>query len=302
MKLFLVRLLAFFVMLVLGACTTIISAPDGQLRVVATTSVVGDVLGAVGGDLIQVTVLLPPGADPHDYQPSPQEIAAVAEADLVFLNGLGLEIFMERLIENAGGDVTVVSVSDGVSPILSRGGEYQPAPDPHVWMDPGNVQIWVDNIAEALSNLDPDNAATYWVNAESYKSELLELDEWAKTLVAELPLQRRVLITDHDALGYFAAHYDFDLIGAIIPNFSTLSEPSAAEIAEIQALIQRFDVPAIFVDSSVNPALSAQIAADTGIQLVTIYSASLTAESGPASTYLAMMRYSIHTIVDALRE
>ncbi|MBX3048017.1 MAG: zinc ABC transporter substrate-binding protein [Anaerolineales bacterium] len=174
-------------------------------------------------------------------------------------------------------------------------------PDPHAWMNPQNVKVWADNVAAALSAADPAHAASYQANAEAYKAELDALDSWAAEQLAGIDHERRVLVTDHETLGYFAARYDFEVIGALIPSLSTLSEPSAGELAALQTAIADHEVDVIFIGFSITPGLAQSVAADTGVQLVTLYTEALSAADGPAASYLDMMRYNVSAIAQALK-
>jgi ABC-type Zn uptake system ZnuABC Zn-binding protein ZnuA len=272
----------------------------------ATTNIVADVVANVGGDRVEVKSLLPLGADPHSFEPTPQDLAAVSQVDLVFANGLGLETFLDPLLANAGATGKQRSVSDGVALRTlgaGEGGEGEQAgePDPHVWFDPNNVLIWVDNIEKALAAADPPNAATYRDNAERYRGQLRELDAWIEQQVARVPQERREIVTDHDELGYFARRYGFRIVGAVVPSLSTVAEPSAQEIAALEAAIGDLGAPAIFVDLAVNPSLATRIGQDVGVKMVFLYGGSLSAADGPAPDYIAFMRYDTSAIVDGLR-
>ncbi|MQC27040.1 MAG: zinc ABC transporter substrate-binding protein [Chloroflexi bacterium] len=295
-------------LLAVVSCGRSPAGPESGLRVVVSTNILGDVVNEIGGDLIDLNILIPAGTDPHSYEPNAQDIARVADADLIFVNGLGLEEFLARIVQSAGLALNVVVASDGVDTIEFGGdhdgkeSEGQPQiVDPHVWMDPNNVMVWADNIAAALSEADPANRQMYTDNAAAYKQALAEFDAWALQKISELNLAERVLVTDHDALGYFALHYQFEVVGTVIPGLSTLSEPSAAERANLEALIAERGVGAIFVGSEVNPDLAEQIAADSAVQVVPLYSGSLSGADGPSPTYLTMMRYNVETIVAALQ-
>lgn len=174
--------------------------------------------------------------------------------------------------------------------------------DPHTWFNVHAVEQWVDTIEQVLSTLDPANAATYAANADAYRAELATLESELEAMVAELPLEQRKLVTDHDAFGYFAAAYDFTVIGAVIPSLSTVASSSASEFAALQDQIEAEGVPAIFVGTTVNSNLATQLAADTGITVATIYTGALSDADGPAPTYLDLMRYNMRTIVDALKD
>lgn len=276
---------------------------------VATTTLVGDIVRNIGGEKIDLSVLLPVGADPHNFEPAPRDVALVSDADLIFTNGAGLESFMSRLLKNAGGQATVISLSDGLELIPSaeeesHAGETEishEGGDPHVWMDPNNVQHWVNRIEQVLSEADPAKAATYKANAQAYRQALTDLDGWISQQVAQVPQANRKIVSDHVVFGYFAKRYGFEQVGAVIPSISTLAAPSAQELADLQDVIQKLGIRAIFVDSAVNPALSQRIASDTGMQLVPIYSGSLSAADGPAATYLDFMRLNVSAIVQALK-
>jgi ABC-type Zn uptake system ZnuABC Zn-binding protein ZnuA len=280
-----------------------------KLKVVASTTIIGDVVSKVGGDQIELTVLFPLDADPHSFSPAPKVIAEIETADVVFINGFGLEEALEELIYNTAVE-EVVTVSEGITPMDFDGGleeneaehEHEHSDDdPHVWMNPLNVKIWADNIAETLSDLDPSNAETYRSNREDYQSEIDDLHNWILEQVAQIPLANRLLITDHDTLSYFAALYDFETIGVILPGGGTLAEPSAQDIAKLEDTIVSYQVPAIFVGTTVNTQLAERISRDTGIQIVPLYAGSLSSQDGSAPTYIEMMRYNVTEIVTALK-
>lgn len=302
-----------------GATVTPVST-SSKLKVVATTSLVGDVVHQLGGDAISLTVLLPLGSDPHSFEPTPQDAALLAEADLIIANGAGLEEFLDRLLESAAGDAVVVHASEGIPFIeiqaeTSHEGEEVEAEeepggeeghshegvDPHVWMDPNLVQVWVNNIEKALSAQDPSNASLFKTNAEAYRKQLTELDTWVRHQVDQVSAENRRLVTDHQCLGYFAARYGFEQVGAVFPGFTSLAEPSAQELAELEDAIKNYGVKAVFVGATVNPSLAQRIAEDTGVELVMFYTGSLTEAEGPASTYLDFMRYNVNAMVEALK-
>lgn len=292
---------------------TITAVPDARLNVVATTTLVGDVVRQIGGEAIQVSVLLPVGIDPHRFEPTPQDAALLANADLIVANGAGLEEFLDRLLESAAGDAPVVHASEGIQLMESieehegeedhegEEGHSHEGGDPHVWMDPNLVQVWVDNIQQALTKYDNANASLYQANAEAYRQQLTELDAWVRQQVDLVPQANRRLVTDHQSLGYFAARYGFEQVGAVIPSFTSLAEPSAQELAALEDAIQKLGVQAVLVDSAVNPTLAQRVADDTHIHLVTFYSGSLSAADGPAGNYLDYIRYNVGVIVEALK-
>lgn len=278
---------------------------SGELQIVATTSIVGDVVQQIAGDRAEIWVLVPPDVDEHSFEPSPRDIARVSDAGLVFMNGAGLEGFIEKLAENAGGSVNLISVSDGITPLEGQpdedGHDGEGGPDPHFWTDPNNVLVWVDNIERALSEADPGGVDTYRANAEAYRAELRALDEWVRAQVEQIPPENRRLVTDHTMFTYFADEYGFEQVGAIVPGYSTLASPSAQELAALEDAIRAQGVPVIFVGSTVNPALAERVAADTNTRLVPILTGSLTGPDGTAPTYLEYIRHNVTTIVEALK-
>lgn len=282
-----------------------------KLRVLATTGIVADIVANVGGDKIDLAQLLPVGADPHTFQPSPQDLARVADTHLIFANGMGLETFLDEMIANAGGEAAVVHVSEGIElrelaaeeahPDEAEADHEHEGGDPHTWTTPANAIIFVGNIEQALSALDPENAATYAANAAAYERQLQELDRWVTEQIGLIPPENRQLVTDHATFGYYADRYGLTQAGAVIPSFSTSAEPSAQELAALEDRIKEYGVKAVFVGTSVNPALSKQVAEDTGVALVTLYTGSLGPAGSGVETYIDYIRYNTHAIVTALK-
>lgn len=312
MKSFFLLILSMVLVFSLSACSPNVNQESqekpAKLQVVATTTIVADVVAQIGGDAIELTALLPPKADPHSYQPTPQDLARVADAQVLFISGAGLEAFIQDLLENSGTTARQVALSEGIQLLeTAAGDEHQEDDhaehpgDPHVWMDPNNILIWVDHIERVLIELDSQNAAFYQQNAAAYRQTLRDLDQWIVNQVDQIPPSRRVLVTDHQVFTYFAARYGFEQIGAIVPGFSTLSEPSAQELAKLEDTIRDMGVAAIFVGNTVNPSLAKRVADDTGTRLVQFYTGSLTDPSGPAATYVEYMRFNVQAIVGALK-
>lgn len=294
-------ILILLVILTLFACgERTPAASDGKLKILATTSIVGDVVSQVGGNLIDLSLLMPVGTDPHDFQPRPQDAAAIIDAQIIFTNGAGLEAYLQPLLDSTGTAGKLVEVSAGIT-LLSLQGNSQLALDPHTWMDPNNVILWTENISSALSAVDPSNAGKYKTNAEAYDTSLRNLDGWIHDEVAQIPLQNRLLVVDHAVLDYFAVRYGFLQEGTITGSFSSEAAPSAQELAALEDKIQQSGVKAIFVSEAVNQVLADQIAADTGIKAVWIYHATLSVPGGPAASYLEFMRYNVKAIVEALK-
>lgn len=280
-----------------------------KLQVVATTNIVGDVVSQVGGDEIALTTLMEIGVDPHSYVPTPAGTAAIHDGHVVFANGAGLEADLEEMFESAGGDAVQVYLSQELEHRASGEGpaeaDHDHGPeeeglDPHAWFDVQNVIHWAETIEQTLSALDPANAEAYRANAAAYVEELEDLDAWVVEQVATIPQANRKLVTNHPAFGYFADRYGLEQVGAVYP-VSPSAEPSAQDIAALQDAILEYGVPAVFTESTVNPKLAQQVAQDTGVELVALYSGSLGGPGSGAESYIALIRYDVKAIVDALR-
>jgi ABC-type Zn uptake system ZnuABC Zn-binding protein ZnuA len=278
--------------------------------VLATTTFLADIAQNIAGDRVQIGSILPFGADPHSYQPTPQDAAKVAESKLLILNGIEYEHFIEGLLENAGGERAIVTASDGLAPRQmeehaeeeeSGEGHEHEAGDPHMWLDPNLVVTYVENIREGLTHLDPDGAAGYKSNADAYIAELTALDAWIVEQVNQIPPEKRLLVTNHEALGYFAERYGFTVVGAVVESFSTDASPSAQQMADLIDQIESSGAPAIFLDAGDNPALAQQIAEETGVQVVTDLPLESLTDGAPAATYLEMMKHNVTLIVAALK-
>ena len=278
-------------------------------RVVATTNIVADVVRQVGGDNIDLVALLAPGTDPHSYQSTPDDLRRLNNAHVIFINGLHLEETMTPVLENLDTPTPIISVNDGVATRALNSQEQKTGDahgrqggDPHTWMNPANVMVWSENIARSLRELDPANAASYTAAAATYVTELRALDDEMRTQLSTVPVAERKLVTDHDNLGYLGDAYGFSIIGAVIPSLSTMAAPSAQEMAALQDQIKAEGVKVILVGNTVNPSAARQLAQDTGAQVVAIYTDSLSGASGPAATYIAMMRYNAAAIAAAFAQ
>jgi ABC-type Zn uptake system ZnuABC Zn-binding protein ZnuA len=313
------------------------AAQNAPLRVMATTSILADVAAQVAGAYAQVDTLLPPDTDAHVYEPTTNDALRLTEADLLLTVGAGYEAFIQRLLDNAGADVPVVEANRGVA-ILPLGGpadglepgmplgilgvtlecgahEHEDGEgaaseteehaaencDPHTWMNPLNVIVWAQNIAEALAAADPAHADAYFENAAMYADELQTLDADIAALVAQLPEENRRLVTNHENLGYFAARYGFETVAVIVPGGSSEAEPDPQALADVIRVVQAQNVPAIFIEVTANSAYAETVASDAGAQLVSgLYIEALSEPDGPAPTYLDLMRYNADVIVNAL--
>ncbi len=334
-------------------------AAGESLRIVASTSIVGDVVRQIAGSAATVDVLMPIGQNPHSYEPTPRDIIALEESYIAFVNGLDLEEELMETIENVAGTY-VVPVSAGIAVI--EGGEHDhdhegnhdhdeahhddhegehdhghdedhdeahhddhegehdhdeahhddhdhdhdhAAGDPHFWFDPTNVIVWAENIAEALSEADPANASIYEANRDAYIAELETLDLEIRQQVAAIPRNRRKLVVDHAALGYYAEEYGFEVIGEVIPSLSDQAEPSARHIAELAEVIREEEASAIFIGGTAGRGLRNlvdAVAAEVGrdVQVVEILTGSLAPEGSRGDTYLEFIRFNTEQIVAAL--
>ncbi len=298
-KISLVLSLGLLAAFALTACGPAPQSNNGGLRVLASTTFLADIAHNVAGDRLQVESLLPFGADPHAYQAAPADVARIAESNVLIINGLEYEHFLEPLLENAGGERTVIEATTGLSPRTDAEGGH--GADPHMWLDPNLVITYVENIRDGLSEADPAGADEYEANASAYIAQLEELDTWIVEQVETVPRERRLLVTNHEAMGYFAARYGFEVVDTILPSFSSEAGASAQEIAAAVDAVKASGAPAIFLGEVENPDLANQVAAETGVKVVDdLYLESLT-DGPPAATYIDMMKHNVTRIVEALK-
>lgn len=305
------RTIAVAWFIAVAATTTVAAAP---LKVVASFSILGDMVVQVGGELVAVRTLVGPDGDAHVYQPTPGDAQAVAGAGLVVVNGLGFEGWLDRLIGAAGYRGQVVTASSGVAAQTmveeeEEGGVTRPGrklvspkrvEDPHAWQDLRNGVIYVRNIAEGLAAADPANAATYRARAQAYARELTALDRWVRDTLEPIPADRRKVITGHDAFGYFANAYGVMFTAPV--GISTEAEPTAADVARLIRQIRQEHVKALFVENMTDPRLIEQIGRETGAEPGgTLYADALSQAAGPAPTYVAMFRHNTALLAAAMR-
>jgi zinc/manganese transport system substrate-binding protein len=283
------------VALALIAVTAPARAAD-RLNVVASFSILGDLVRNVGGERVTVTTLVGPDGDVHVYVPTPADAKKIADARLLFVNGLGLEGWLPRLVQSAGNNATIVTATSGIAP-LKLGSDA----DPHAWQSPLNAKIYVANIRDALVAADPADAEAFKSNAEAYLAKLDALDGEVRRAVAQIPENRRKVISTHRAFGYFAAAYGIAFVAPL--GVSTESEASARDIAGIITQIRASKIPAVFLENISDPRLIRQIAAETGARVGgTLYSDSLTGEKGDSPTYIDMVRHNIKALTSALSQ
>ena len=293
------RQVILLLLIIATACRSSASSnPQADPVVLTSTTFLADITRNIAGDRVEVGSLLPVGVDPHSYQPTPEDVARIEQSKLLIINGAEYEHFLESLLENAGGERETIEASAGLS--VREEAESEHGVDPHLWLDPNNVVTYVENIREALTHFDPDGAATYQTNADAYINQLKDLHTWINEQVSQVPSEKRLLVTNHEALGYFSDHYGFTIIGAVVPSVSSVASPSAGEMAELIDLIKSSGAPAIFLDEVENPALAQQIADETGVAVITdLHLESLT-DGPPAGTYIDMIKYNVTQIVEAL--
>jgi len=277
----------------------------GPVDVVVSESFLADIAQNVAGDRFTVRTLIPPGADPHSFEPTPKDVAAVVGADLVIINGGGLEGPLLDTLKNAGGSATIVDASAGLKTRTPQPGEPPLAAgqtDPHFWLDPVLVETYVANIHDAFVKADPAGAAAYEANAAAYTAQLRQLHTWIKAQVAQIPPRDRKLVMNHASHGYFADRYGLQVIGTVIPSVGTSESPTAQQLGDLSAAIRKNGAKAIFVEVDENPQLARQIAAETGVKVVTdLLDHSLTPAGGRAPTYIDMMKYDTRRIGEALK-
>lgn len=331
---------------------------QSSLKVVATTSIIADVAQNVGGDLVDVTAIIPADTDVHSYIATPQDIALIVDADVVLVNGLGMEEGLLEIIEENAPDAVIVSL--GITVLSSdhehdkEGEEHSDEPatteeahseeehgapeylgiygeevecdvhhedeaeenhtegeaehdhgacDPHVWTSPLNVMVWANNIAGTFGDLDADNRDVYLANAQAYIEQLATLSDEMRVLIDSIPEENRVIVTNHNFLAYFAAEYDFEVVGTVIPSASSMAQVAPQDLADLIEVIQAEGVEAIFVEYAVSTDIAETVADEVGyeVAIVSLYSDSLGAEGSEASTYVDMIRYNVNAIVNALQ-
>lgn len=276
---------------------TVASFAQEKKTVVVTASMMADMAKNIAGGMVKVECIVPIGGDPHLHEPTPRDAQLVNKADLILKNGLTFEGWLNELIENSGTKAKTVRVTKGIQPIKSV--EYENSADPHAWMDASLGLTYIKNIKDALSELDPDNADIYAFNYGVYKKQLADLDQYIKTEIQKIPTQKRVLITSHDAFQYYGRAYGIRL--EAILGTSTDAEAQTSDIIRLNKVIKTNKVPALFIESTINPKLLKQLAKDNDIEIGgQLYADSIGDEESPAPTYIDMLKHNTDVIVAAL--
>lgn len=291
--------------LLLSGCASAPSSNSDGLRVVATTTQVGDFTHEVGRSGIQLTTLLSPGASAHAFEPTQANMIALADADVLVINGLDLEPFIEDAIATSGFQGALVDASSGIQ--LDADHEEGDTHDhgsvnPHIWTSPVLASEMVANISAGLSEADPARAKAYAGNAGEYQAKLAVLDKWISANMAQVPVAERVFVSGHDSLAYYLDEYDIEFVGSILPSFEDNAEPSVAQIDELIQAIRASSVKAIFVESSMNPKIAERIATESGAKLINhdvIYADSLGAPGSGAETYIDATVHNTRVILEA---
>jgi zinc/manganese transport system substrate-binding protein len=276
------------------------AASAKDIDAVASFTVLADVVHQIGGDHVKVTSLVQPNGDPHEFEPSPADAKHLKAAELVFLSGEGLEGWFDRLVSASGYQGKPVTVSEGIKThTMEEDGKT--VTDPHVWNDPLNVKVWVQNIEAALKAADPEDAAVFHANAEAYLKKLDALNAFAHQKIDSIPEDRRKVLTSHDAFGYFGAEYKVKFLSPL--GVSTETEASAAQVAKLIEQIKSEGVKTYFFENSNDPRLVKQIAKATGAQSGgELYVESLSKKDGPAPTYEKMFRYNVEQLAAAMQK
>ncbi len=264
--------------------------------VLSTASIFANMAENIAGGELEIKTIVPIGGDPHIYEPTPADAHLILKADLILKNSLTFEGWLDGLIENAGGQAEVVTITEGVSAIRSV---YKGSSDPHAWMAANNGLIYIENIKNALVELNPDNSEVYEFNYGVYRQQLEDMDAYIFEQIKKIPEQRRILITSHDAFQYYGKRYGIKLEAVI--GISTEAQAQTSDIIRLGKVIKESGVPAVFIETTVNPKLLKQIASDNNVAIGgSLYSDSIGGKDSPAPSYLAMLKYNTDVIVSAL--
>jgi len=289
---------------------------ERPLQVIATTSIIGDVVANVGGSDIELKTLMDLGQDPHSFEPGAAELTAVATADVIFVNGWDLEEGLADDLATISGTTPVVAVGANIDPLTDGDGERisegdshvshdHSHADPHTWFSVPNVQQWVENITLILSDLDPDNKASYEENARAYLLELEDLDTYHREQIATIPVEKRILVTNHGVFNYFAQEYGMQIVGTVIPSTSTQAEPSAGDLAQLVKDMELVGACTIFTGVFASDDLAKTVAQEMSdcdkVKIVPLYTGSLGPNGSGADSYTSMIKVNLDRIVEGLQ-
>ncbi|WP_229266584.1 metal ABC transporter substrate-binding protein [Leptospira sp. severe_002] len=274
---------------------------QSKIKVVASFSILADIVSNVGGDRVEVASLVAANSDAHVYNPSPADARKLAEAQAVFVNGLGFEGWLDRLVKASGTKAPTIVVTKGIKPLerAATGGHSHGRVDPHAWQSVANVKVYAANVRDGLIAADPAGKAAYEANAAAYLEKLDALDKEVRETIAKIPAERRRVLTTHDAFGYFSAAYGIEMVAP--QGVSTESEPAAKDVAALITQIKNKKISGVFMENVTDPRLIQRISAETGAKGGgTLYSDALTDPKGPAPTYIDLIRHNIRTLSQAL--
>ena len=297
------RIMSVILLMIMGSIPV---SADEKLKVVTSFSILADITKAIGGETVDVESLIEAGADAHMFEPRPADIKRISDADIIIMNGLGFEPWLDRFKPSSGKTPLRVIASEGIVPLAfdhqnhaDHSASDHEIFDPHAWQDVSNVRLYARNIATALSARDPDQRALYDENLARYDAALVKLDQDIRTAIAAIPPARRKLVTTHDAFGYFERAYGIKMIAPL--GVAPEAQPSAKDLARIIRQIRAEAIPAIFLETMIDPRLAQQLAAESGAKIGgTLYSDTLSAKNGSAGTYITMMETNIRALTDAL--
>jgi manganese/iron transport system substrate-binding protein len=284
--------------LTLAACSPAPEVPvDGRKRVLTTFTILADMARNIAGDAAVVESITKPGAEIHDYEPTPQDLVKVKDADLLLWNGLGLERWFERFFQQAQGAASAV-LSEGIEPMGIGEGPYEGKPNPHAWMSPANALVYVENIRRALSELDPANAPVYAANAAAYAERLRAVEAPVRDALAAVPENRRWLVTSEGAFSYLAR--DFGLKELYLWPINADEEGTPQQVRRVVDTVRAQGIPAVFSESTVSDKPMRQVAKETGARYAgVLYVDSLTGPDGPVPTYLDLLHYNARALAEA---
>jgi zinc/manganese transport system substrate-binding protein len=300
MKTLLPKLFSPLLILIFSSATTLSTAAD-KLPVMASFSILGNLVQVVGGDRVVVTTLVGADEDAHVFEPKAVDAKNLLQTKLLVTNGLGFEPWAQKLVKSAGYKGQIVVASQGIKVLTSMGHKGKPGPDPHAWQDPTNIAVYVRNIAAALSKLDPASSNLYQANSQTYIKQLDALDAEIKSVFDAIAQDKRKVITSHDAFGYFGARYGIQFLAP--QGMSTHSEPSAKQVANLIRQIQKEKIKAVFVENMSSPKLLAQLSKDAGVTVgPALYVDALSKAGGPADTYLKLIRHNAAQLAAGMKQ
>ena len=289
----------YYLLIILFTVSINFSFSQEKIKVVATASMIWDIAKNIAGDHLNVKCIVPIGGDPHIYEPTPNDARLVSGADLLLKNGLKFEGWIDELIDNSGTKATIVTVTEGLTPITSL--QYHNSPDPHAWMNVNFAQVYIKNIRDAFIQLAPKHKEDFEKNYSTYKAQLEQLDTYIMEQIKLIPEARRILITSHDAFQYYGRRYGIRL--EAIMGISTEAEAQTSDVIRLNKVIRESNVPAVFIETTINPKLIKQIARDNKVAIGgSLYADSIGDEGSPGSTYIKMLKHNTDVIVAALKK